>query len=81
VSFQVTIPTGQYDSSKLINISAHRWALKPGIGISKTISDYTFEFSADAFILDEIIGSDYCPIAIEINLSNFLKGKSLRIDT
>ena len=34
----------------------------------------------DAFILDEIIGSDYCPIGIEINLSNFLKGKSLRID-
>ncbi len=48
VSLQVTMPTGQYDSSKLINISAHRWAIKPGIGISKTIKDYTFEFSADA---------------------------------
>lgn len=48
VSLQVTAPTGQYDSSKLINISAHRWAVKPGIGISKTISKYTFEFSADA---------------------------------
>ena len=48
VSLQVTIPTGQYDSSKLINISTHRWALKPGIGISKSISNYTFEFSADA---------------------------------
>ena len=34
----------------------------------------------DVFILDEIIGSDYCPIGIEINLSNILKGKSLRID-
>ena len=48
VSLQVTIPTGQYDSSKLINISTHRWALKPGIGISQTIKDFTFEFSADA---------------------------------
>ncbi len=48
VSIQATIPTGQYDSSKIVNISAHRWALKPGIGISKTISDFTFEFSADA---------------------------------
>ena len=48
VSLQVTIPTGQYDSSKLINVSTHRWALKPGIGISKSISNYTFEFSADA---------------------------------
>jgi len=48
ISLQATIPTGQYDSSKLINISAHRWALKPGIGLSKTFSNYTFEFSADA---------------------------------
>jgi len=48
VSLQVTIPTGQYDSSKLVNIGTHRWALKPGIGISKSISKYTFEFSADA---------------------------------
>ncbi len=48
VSLQVTIPTGQYDSSKLVNIGTHRWAIKPGIGISKTIKDYTFEFSADA---------------------------------
>jgi len=48
VSLQVTVPTGQYDSSKLVNISTHRWAVKPGIGISKTIKDFTFEFSADA---------------------------------
>ena len=48
VSLQVTIPTGQYDSSKLVNIGTHRWAMKPGIGISKSISKYTFEFSADA---------------------------------
>lgn len=48
VSLQVTIPTGQYDNSKLINVSTHRWALKSGIGISKTISNYTVEFSADA---------------------------------
>ena len=48
VSLQVTVPTGQYDSSKLVNISVHRWAVKPGIGISKTIKDFTFEFSADA---------------------------------
>ena len=48
VSLQVSIPTGQYDGSKLINIGTNRWALKPGIGISKTISDFTLEFSADA---------------------------------
>jgi len=48
VSLQATIPTGQYDSSKLVNISTNRWALKPGIGISQTIKDFTFELSADA---------------------------------
>lgn len=48
MSLQATIPTGQHDSSKLINIGTHRWALKPGIGIAKTIDKYTFEFSADA---------------------------------
>ena len=48
ISLQTTIPTGQYDSSKLVNISANRWAIKPGIGISKTIKNFTFELSADA---------------------------------
>jgi len=47
-SLQVTIPTGQYDASKLVNISAHRWAIKPGIGISKSIQNFLLEFSADA---------------------------------
>lgn len=48
VSIQATIPTGQYDSSKLVNISANRWAIKPAIGISKAVGNYTFEFAADA---------------------------------
>ena len=48
VSIQATMPTGQYDASRLINLSTNRWALKPGIGISKSISNFTFELSADA---------------------------------
>jgi len=47
LSLQLTAPTGQYDASNLVNISAHRWALKSGVGISKRISDFTVEFAAD----------------------------------
>ena len=48
VSLQVTMPTGQYDGERLVNISTNRWALKPSIGVSKAINDFTFELSADA---------------------------------
>jgi hypothetical protein len=34
ISLTAVAPTGQYDSTKLINISTHRWALKPEIGVS-----------------------------------------------
>jgi len=47
LSVQVTAPTGQYDQSKLVNISAHRWAVKPGIGISKHMANFTLELAAD----------------------------------
>jgi hypothetical protein len=34
ISLDVIAPTGQYDSTKLINISSNRWAFKPEIGLS-----------------------------------------------
>ena len=46
-SIQATLPTGQYDNLEPVNIGANRWSIKPGIGISKRVSDYTFEFAAD----------------------------------
>jgi hypothetical protein len=48
MSIQTTIPTGQYDASKLINIGTNRWAVKPAIGISQVVGRYAFEFAADA---------------------------------
>ena len=47
VSLQVTAPTGQYDEVALVNISAHRWAMKPSIGMSKSIANFTLELAAD----------------------------------
>lgn len=48
VSLQVTMPTGQYDATKLVNLSPQRWAIKSGIGISQVLNDFILELSADA---------------------------------
>jgi hypothetical protein len=45
-SVQVTAPLGQYDDSKLLNISAHRWAVKPEIGVSKAFGPWSVEWEA-----------------------------------
>jgi hypothetical protein len=47
-SLQITAPTGQYDSSKLVNLSTNRWSFKPEIGFSKAVGDWTGELQAGA---------------------------------
>ncbi|MDA8139720.1 MAG: transporter [Desulfobacteraceae bacterium] len=53
VSLQVTAPTGQYDDSRLINISSHRWAFKPEVGISKAVGAWTMELAAAATLFTD----------------------------
>ncbi len=43
VSLMVTMPLGQYDSSRLVNIGANRWSFKPEVGISKALGRFTLE--------------------------------------
>jgi len=42
-SLAVTLPTGHYDSDKLVNIGTNRWSVKPEVGISKTFGPVTLE--------------------------------------
>jgi hypothetical protein len=43
VNLAVSTPTGQYDSSKLVNIGTNRWSMKAELGISKALGDWTLE--------------------------------------
>jgi hypothetical protein len=45
-SLQVSVPAGQYDDTKVVNIGTHRWYFKPEIGISKALGDWTLEGTA-----------------------------------
>ena len=45
-SLVVKAPTGQYDSSKLINIGANRWAFKPEVGVVHVMG----RWALDAYI-------------------------------
>jgi len=46
-SIQLTFPTGQYDSSKLINIGRNMWAAKFGLGASKRFDQLIVELAVD----------------------------------
>lgn len=59
-SLQVSIPTGQYDDDKLVNIGANRWVIKPEIGMSIPWRKWSFEFTAGVRIFtdnDEFVGN------------------------
>jgi hypothetical protein len=52
-SLAVTLPLGQYDSDKLVNVGTNRWSVKPELGVSKTFGPLTLELSGSvAFYTD-----------------------------
>jgi hypothetical protein len=45
-SVQMSAPSGQYDSSKAINLGTNRWWIKPDLGFSKAFGPLTLDVTA-----------------------------------
>ena len=59
VSVTVVAPSGQYDSTKLINVGTHRWSFKPEIGFSRTYGKWVLEGMAGVWLFtdnDDFVG-------------------------
>jgi hypothetical protein len=49
-SLVMSMPLGQYDPTKVINIGQNRWAFKPELGLSRTFGHWTVELDAGAWL-------------------------------
>ena len=52
-SLQVSVPSGQYDDSRVVNIGTNRWSFKPEVGVSQAIGPWTLEFQAAATLFTD----------------------------
>jgi hypothetical protein len=44
-SVNVSAPTGQYDTGKLVNIGTHRWLVRTEVGLSHVVEKWTLELA------------------------------------
>jgi hypothetical protein len=56
-SLTVSVPIGQYDSTKIVSLGAHRWAYRPEVGLSVPIRRWLLDAYFGAWIFGD--NSDY----------------------
>jgi hypothetical protein len=53
VGLTVSLPTGQYDSQRIVNFGANRWGFKPEIGYSSVRGRWIFETALGVWLFTE----------------------------
>jgi len=86
---RVSMPLGQYDSSKLVNLGSNRWRIIPGVAVSHRRGSWTFEaytgvwFFADnkEFLGDNVLSQDPM-LAFQVHVGyNFKRGMWVTLGT
>jgi hypothetical protein len=44
----LSVPAGQYDETRVVNLGANRWSVRPEVGISKAVRAWTLELTVGA---------------------------------
>jgi hypothetical protein len=60
VSMQVRVPTGEYDNTRLINLGANRYSIRPRLGVSHHRQSWTYEIAIGSTIYtdnNDFVGS------------------------
>ncbi len=52
-TLSVTLPVGQYDDTKLVNIGTNRWSMKAQLGMSRPFGRLTFELAGGVTIFGD----------------------------